>query len=46
MVFSKSCIDGNWMWGEHSIPQVSNYTYLGIVYIGWRLGCTSTCKRE
>ena len=30
MVFSKNPVEGEWKWGEHLLPRVSNYTYLGI----------------
>ena len=31
MVFSKkNSVEGGWKWGEHTLPKVSNYTYLGI----------------
>ena len=30
MVFSKDAINGCWKWGEHSLPKVSSYSYLGI----------------
>ena len=29
MVFSRNPVEGEWKWGEHSLPRVSNYTYLG-----------------
>ena len=29
MVFSKNSV-GGWKWGEHTLPKVSNYSYLGI----------------
>ena len=29
MVFSKNSV-GGWKWGEHKLPEVSNYSYLGI----------------
>ena len=38
MVFSRNSVGGSWMWGEHSIPLVSNYCYLGIDFAsdgGW-----------
>ena len=28
-------VEGEWKWGEHALPRVSNYTYLGI---DWDLG--------
>ena len=30
MVFSRNPVEGEWKWGEHALPRVSNYTYLGI----------------
>ena len=30
MVFSKNSVEGGWKWGEHKLPKVSSYTYLGI----------------
>ena len=30
MVFSKNSVEGGWKWGEHKLPKVSNYSYLGI----------------
>ena len=30
MVFSKDKVEGRWKWGEHELPKVSNYCYLGI----------------
>ena len=30
MVFSKNPVEGGWKWGEHTLPKVSNYSYLGI----------------
>ena len=30
MVFSKDRVEGRWKWGEHELPKVSNYCYLGI----------------
>ena len=30
MVFSKNSVESVWKWGEHKLPKVSNYTYLGI----------------
>ena len=38
MVFSRNSVGGSWMWGEHSVPLVSNYCYLGIDFAsdgGW-----------
>ena len=29
MAFSKEDVDGNWKWGEHHLPTVNEYTYLG-----------------
>ena len=29
MVFSRDPVKGEWKWGEHALPRVSNYTYLG-----------------
>ena len=30
MVFSRDMVEGDWMWGEHRLPNVSSYTYLGV----------------
>ena len=30
MVFSKAPTSGEWKWGEHMLPRVSNYAYLGV----------------
>ena len=30
MVFSKDRVEGRWKWGEHELPKVSSYCYLGI----------------
>ena len=30
MVFSKNSVEGGWKWREHTLPKVSNYSYLGI----------------
>ena len=30
MVFSRNIVNGDWMWGERKLPNVSSYTYLGI----------------
>ena len=30
MVFSRNSVEGGWKWGEHKLPKVSSYTYLGI----------------
>ena len=30
MVFSKASVSGEWKWGEHMLPMVSNYAYLGV----------------
>ena len=30
MVFSKNSVEGGWKWGEHTLPKVLNYSYLGI----------------
>ena len=32
MVFSKSVVRGDWMWGEHKLPNVTSYSYLGIEF--------------
>ena len=32
MVFSRSMVQGRWMWGEHKLPNVSFYSYLGIEF--------------
>ena len=30
LVFSRDPVEDEWKWGEHALPGVSNYTYLGI----------------
>ena len=35
MVFSTNPVQGEWKWGEHVLPMVSNYTYLGIDFGAW-----------
>ena len=30
LVFGKDSVKGQWNWGEHVLPIVSNYTYLGV----------------
>ena len=30
LVFSKTSVSGEWKWGEHMLPKVSNYAYLGV----------------
>ena len=30
MVFARESVDGAWKWGEHFLPRVSKYTYLGV----------------
>ena len=30
MVFSRNPVEGECKWGEHALPRLSNYTYLGI----------------
>ena len=30
MVFSETSVSGEWKWGEHMLPRVSNYAYLGV----------------
>ena len=32
MVFSRSTVKGDWMWGKYKLPNVSSYTYLGIEF--------------
>ena len=34
MMFSRNPVEGEWNWGEHLLPRVSNYIYLGIVCNG------------
>ena len=33
IVFAKDIVDGSWRWGEHMMPTVSKYTYLGIDFM-------------
>ena len=30
MVFTKETVEGTWKWGEHDLPTVAKYTFLGI----------------
>ena len=30
MVFTRESVDGVWKWGEHVLPRVSKYTFLGV----------------
>ena len=30
MVYSKEVVEGSWKWGEHHLPTVTEYTYLGV----------------
>ena len=30
MVFARDAAEGDWKWGENSLPKVCKYTYLGI----------------
>ena len=30
IAFGKGSVEGSWKWGEHDLPRVSKYTYLGI----------------
>ena len=30
MVFARDAVEGDWKWGENSLPKVCKYTYLGI----------------
>ena len=32
MVFARNTIDREWMWGEHRLPMVRSYNYLGIEF--------------
>ena len=32
MVFARSKVDGEWMWGEHRLPRVGSYSYLGVEF--------------
>ena len=38
MVFARDAVEGDWKWGENSLPKVCKYTYLGIVMgLGMRI---------
>ena len=44
MVFS---VEGEWKWGEHVLPRVSNYTYLGIYFAcnwAWDVHIQKVCN--
>ena len=30
MVFARNKVEGEWLWGEHKLPRVCSYSYLGI----------------
>ena len=30
LVFAKDQVQGSWKWGDHDLPTVSEYTYLGV----------------
>ena len=30
MAIHKNKVEGEWLWGEHKLPRVSSYSYLGI----------------
>ena len=30
MVFARDAVEGDWKWGENSLPKVCNYTYLDV----------------
>ena len=32
MVFSKNSVEDGWKWGEHKLPKMLSYTYLGIYF--------------
>ena len=32
MVFARNWKEGEWIWGEHRLPRVCSYRYLGIVF--------------
>ena len=32
MVFSRSSVKGDWVWGEHKLPNMCRYAYLGIEF--------------
>ena len=38
MVFCKDKVEGRWKWGEYELPTVSNYCYLGIDQIMYKIG--------
>ena len=35
MVLAKEVVEGTWKWGEHYLPTVAKYTYLGIDFAFW-----------
>ena len=38
MVFARDAVEGDWKWGENSLPKVCKYTYLGSVMgLGMRI---------
>ena len=46
MVFSKNSVEGGWKWGEHTLPKVSNYSYLGIDFASNGAGDVRTFKES
>ena len=40
MVFARDAVEGDWKWGENSLPKVCKYTYLGIDFQCNGEGCT------
>ena len=30
MVFARDAVEGDWKWGENSLPKTCKYTYVGI----------------
>ena len=33
-------LDGTWTWGDSVLPHLNYYTYLGVRFMQWSLGCT------
>ena len=33
LVFTKEAVESTWKWGEHDLPTVAKYTFLGIDFV-------------
>ena len=50
MVFSRNSVEGEWKWGEHPLPRVSKYTYIGLDFGAWdvhiKKKVSDNCKKK